>query len=69
MARPCRWRRICTEPEFDRFVPEGIPSPESITLTVDEYEAVRLIDRSAATAAAETRHSPRSRLQKKENIS
>ena len=44
MARPCRWRRICTEPEFDRFVPEGIPSPESITLTVDEYEAVRLID-------------------------
>ena len=121
MARPCRWRRICTEPEFDRFVPEGIPSPGSITLTVDEYEAVRLIDlmkctheqcaaqmdisrttvteiyesartkiadsliggktqadatvcataqdRSAATAAAETRHSPRSRLQKKENIS
>ena len=44
MARPCRWRRICTEPEFDRFVPEGIPSPEIITLTVDEYEAVRLID-------------------------
>ena len=44
MTRPCRWRRICTEPEFDRFVPEGIPSPESITLTVDEYEAVRLID-------------------------
>ena len=44
MARPCRWRRICTEPEFDRFVPEGIPSPGSITLTVDEYEAVRLID-------------------------
>ena len=124
MARPCRWRRICTEPEFDRFVPEGIPSPGSITLTVDEYEAVRLIDlmkctheqcasqmdisrttvteiyesartkiadsliggktlviaggryrlcdgtgRSAATAAAGTRHSPRSRLQKKENIS
>ena len=44
MARPCRWRRICTVPEFDRFVPEGIPSPGSITLTVDEYEAVRLID-------------------------
>ena len=44
MARPCRWRRICTAPEFARFVPEGIPSPRSITLTVDEYEAVRLID-------------------------
>lgn len=32
------------EPEYDSFGPEGIPPDGSITLTLDEYEAVRLID-------------------------
>lgn len=44
MARPRRCRRICSEPAYDRFIPEGIPCGQTIVLTVDEYEVVRLID-------------------------
>lgn len=44
MARPRRCRRICTEPAYDSFIPEGVSSKEKIILTVDEYEVIRLID-------------------------
>lgn len=44
MARPKRCRRICTEPDFDAFAPYGIPCAETVTLTVEEYETIRLID-------------------------
>lgn len=44
MARPSRCRRICSEPAYDSFVPEGIAVKEQIILTVDEYEVIRLID-------------------------
>ena len=44
MARPRRCRRICTEPAYDSFVPEGISSGSQVVLTLDEYEAIRLID-------------------------
>ncbi len=32
------------EPAFDSFAPDGIPSDEKTVLTLDEYEAIRLID-------------------------
>ena len=44
MARPRRCRRICTEPAYDSFVPEGISSGSQVVLTLDEYETIRLID-------------------------
>lgn len=44
MARPVRRRRICFEPKYDRFAPCGTKSKEQVLLTVDEFEAVRLID-------------------------
>ena len=44
MARPSRKRRICSEPSYDSFIPQGIPSKESVTLSLDEYETIRLID-------------------------
>lgn len=44
MARPSRCRRICTEPDYDSFIPEGVSCGEDVVLTVDEYEAIRLID-------------------------
>lgn len=44
MARPSRCRRICTEPAYDSFRPEGISGEPGIALTLDEYEVIRLID-------------------------
>ena len=44
MARPRRCRRVCAEPDYGSFRPDGIPGGVSITLTVDEYEVIRLID-------------------------
>ena len=44
MARPPKCRRICQEPRFLSFSPDVANSEEIVMLTVDEYEAVRLID-------------------------
>ena len=44
MPRPQRCRRICKEPRFERFSPEGVAEDEVVTLSVDEYEAIRLMD-------------------------
>jgi len=47
MPRPRKCRKVCHLPKVQEFAPtggagEGIPQ---ITLTVDEYEAIRLIDK------------------------
>jgi len=46
MPRPCKRRRICAMPACQRFGPKGHPCEggEPILMTVDEFEAVRLID-------------------------
>ncbi len=44
MPRPKRCRMICNEPEYVVFNPEGIAVNDIITLTVDEYEIIRLVD-------------------------
>ena len=44
MARPRRCRRVCTEPDYLSFAPDGIPCGERVTLAVEEYEVIRLID-------------------------
>lgn len=49
MARPSRCRRICTEPAYDSFRPEGISGETSVVLTLDEYEVIRLIDLETLT--------------------
>ena len=49
MARPTRCRRICAEPVYDSFRPEGISTGEKIKMTVDEYETIRLIDLNKCT--------------------
>lgn len=46
MARPRKCRRVCHVPLSQGFVPTGEEIPgQEIILTVDEYEALRLIDR------------------------
>ncbi len=44
MARPQRRRRICKEPEYIAFRPDGVTNAEVIDLTCDEFEAIRLVD-------------------------
>lgn len=45
MGRPVQPRRICEEPAFVRFGPCGKKeTSENVTMTLDEYETVRLID-------------------------
>lgn len=44
MARPSRCRRVCLEPEYNRFAPYGAEETEQVLLSVDEFEAIRLID-------------------------
>lgn len=44
MARPRRCRRVCTEPDYSSFAPDGIPAGERVVLAVEEYEVIRLID-------------------------
>lgn len=44
MPRPTRCRRICKEPLYGRFVPDGCKSEGEVVLSVDEYECIRLVD-------------------------
>ncbi len=46
MPRPKKCRRICDFPQTPSFVPEGMPEKgETVVLSLEEYEAIRLIDR------------------------
>ena len=46
MARPKRCRRICGEPEYIEFLPKGGAESEeyTVTLSLDEFETIRLVD-------------------------
>jgi len=46
MPRPRKWRKVCCLPESNRFGPLNVPANQehSITMTIDEYETIRLID-------------------------
>ena len=51
MSRPRKWRSVCSLPSNSRFGPLG-PSLEGlqpVVMTVDEYEAFRLIDYEGMT--------------------
>ena len=45
MARPTKCRRICHMPLVQEFMPTGQIEDEPIILNLDEYEAIRLMDR------------------------
>ncbi|HPD89450.1 MAG TPA: DUF134 domain-containing protein [Oscillospiraceae bacterium] len=46
MPRPCKRRRICAMPGCGRFGPKDHAGAEHpvVTMTLDEYESIRLID-------------------------
>ena len=50
MPRPRKCRKVCAMPPRSQFAPvEGELAGEAVVLTVDEYEAIRLIDRERLT--------------------
>ena len=44
MPRPCKRRRVCFMPENKGLLPFDKGHPDELIMTVDEYEAIRLID-------------------------
>ena len=44
MARPQKRRCICSVPEVTGFLPQGCEARDSVNLTYDEYEVIRLLD-------------------------
>ena len=49
MARPRKCRRICQEPEYALFKPEGVAAQETVILSLDEFETIRLVDQQKMT--------------------
>lgn len=45
MARPQKCRCICSIPKTLEFLPSGSSDSGSVTLGLDEYEVIRLLDR------------------------
>ena len=53
MPRPKKCRRVCEIPQTLRFSPENpLEDAEPVTLTVEEYETIRLIDREGLSQEA-----------------
>lgn len=49
MPRPTKCRRVCGLPEHTVFGPAGQAHTPAVTMTVDEYETIRLIDLEGLT--------------------
>ena len=52
MARPIRCRRIAQMPVYRSFSPDDTAAAEIVRMTVDEYEALRLLDGEGLTQEA-----------------
>ena len=52
MPRPLRCRRIERLPVYRSFSPDDVAAPESVRMTVDEFEALRLLDDEGLTQEA-----------------
>ena len=46
MPRPKKWRMVCCLPSVNEFAPVHAPAnpDETVVMSVDEYETIRLID-------------------------
>lgn len=52
MPRPSRCRRIEQLPVYRSFSPDDVASAENVRMTVDEFEAIRLLDNEGLTQEA-----------------
>lgn len=49
MPRPCKMRRICAMPSCKGFMPSDREACQTVVMTVDEFETIRLIDMEGFT--------------------
>ncbi len=56
MPRPQRFRRICRAPAYESFGADGAKSNDVISLSLDEYEVVRLVDLEGQTHEQSAAH-------------
>ena len=49
MPRPRKWRKVCALPRCKEFGPENEKPHGTIAMSIDEYEAIRLIDLEGLT--------------------
>ena len=51
MPRPRKWKRVCSLPESSLYGPliQGVHERETIVMSVEEYETIRLIDQEGLT--------------------
>ena len=45
MSRPKKTRKICLLPKFCRFIPLGGEDHSPVSITMEEYETLRMIDK------------------------
>lgn len=68
MSRPVKWKKVCCLPETDLFGPLNAKNREDgiITMSVEEYETIRLIDLEGMLQeeCAESMHVARTTVQK-----
>lgn len=68
MPRPVKWKKVCCLPETDLFGPLNAKNIEKdiITMSVEEYETIRLIDGEGMLqeACAEQMHVARTTVQR-----
>lgn len=65
MPRPLKKRFVCKAPENNVFLPHNVCDAETITMSIDEYEVVRLLDLENHTqeSAAAQMHVSRTTVQ------
>lgn len=49
MPRPVKVKRVCEEPKYTKFVPQGADGAETQVLTIEEYEVIRHVDHQKMT--------------------
>lgn len=49
MPRPRKWRNVCMMPHYTSFSPKNGTHGDTVKMTVDEFETIRLIDLEGLT--------------------
>ena len=62
MPRPRKWRKVCCLPESCRFGPLAVPADDTVTMTAEGVESIRLSDLNGFTTVQGIYDSARKKL-------